>query len=114
MNRIVGPEHAGAAGVNDRREPVLTCRLEDVERADQVDLGAEDRILTARRRQHAREMNDAVAASRGPLDLIRRADVPRAPVEVARNAVAGDFRDRRAIRIDVENRRRFRAARGAG
>ena len=78
---IVRTEHAGAAGIHHIAHLAMTRGLEDVDRADQIDVGARDRIGSARRGQQRRQMGDGVAAFAGRHHLGRFRHIARAPFD---------------------------------
>ena len=91
------------AGIDDVSDAELACRLENIERADQIDLGAANRIGLAVRGEDSRKVNDGVAAISGGVDVSGFDDVSGPPF-ICASSVTRDFSEEQGfIHRDIED-----------
>ena len=98
---MVGAVHAGRTRVHHALQPEAASRLEHVERAGEIDHRAAHRLLLAERREHAGQVDHAIAAGEGGFHVFLFAHVAAAPVHL-RDLVGQHALDQRAGRLQVE------------
>ena len=112
MIRVLRAIDAGRAGIDDLAKALGMHGFEDVQRADEVDLGAAHRVRAALRREHAGKVDHAIAAAQRAMDVIAIPDIADEPVQFI-GGLARDLRDGAAVLVHIEHPRRDTAAQQA-
>ena len=102
IRAVVRRQRRGAAGIGDAPHAFRLGRLEDVQRADQIDPGAENRVGGAVRGQQSGEMDREIAAPRCVADPVGVGNVAGHPVDTIGRA-ADDFAQDGTVFLAVEH-----------
>ena len=109
VDAVVRTEYRRARCIGDATHAGAFRGFEDVQRAEDVDARAEDRILARGRNQHRREVHDRVGAFDGGIDVARFSDVTANVLDLPRREAfaADEGIERGALVVDVEDAHRM-------
>ena len=99
---VIGTEHRRAARIRNTPDSIGLSCFEDVQRPDQIDLGAKNGIVLASRGQQGREVNDRRTITRRLVQGISIGDVALEPLGAIR-LLAGDLPQNTAVGRAVDD-----------